>query len=496
MSAYGDLERRFRRLNALKEAAGLLQWDLFTMMPAGGAEARGEQLAALDLTCHELLNAPEIADLFTAAAEQAERLEPWARANLREMRRRWLHERALEPALVEALSKAGNACEMVWREARARGEFAMVLPKLEALLGLTRQAAAAKSQVLGCPPYDALLDQYEPGGSSARIDAIFDDLAAFLPEFLGRVLERQAAKPAPLPLEGPFPIERQRALARKLMAAVGFDFEHGRLDESLHPFCGGVPEDLRITTRYDEADFMKALMGVLHETGHAMYERGLPAEWRLQPVGEACGMAIHESQSLLIEMQACRSAEFVAHMAPLARAAFGGEGPAWEADNILRIYNRVAPGYIRVDADEVTYPAHVILRYRLEKRMIAGEMEAQDLPEAWNAAMAELLGLTPPDDALGCLQDIHWYDGAWGYFPTYTLGAMAAAQIFAAAKAARPEIPEAIGRGDFTPLMAWLGEHVHGQGSLYGTDDLIEQATGKPLDPKVFEAHLEARYLG
>jgi carboxypeptidase Taq len=280
------------------------------------------------------------------------------------------------------------------------------------------------------------------------------------------------------------------------MAAVGFDFEHGRLDTSLHPFCGGVPEDLRITTRYDEADFTKALMGVLHETGHAMYERGLPAKWRLQPVGAACGMAAHESQSLLVEMQACRDPAFVGYLAPLARAAFGGAGAAWEPDNLLRLYNRVEPGFIRVDADEVTYPAHVILRYRLEKAMIAGAMEPDELPGAWNAGMAELLGITPPDPALGCLQDIHWYDGAWGYFPTYTLGAMAAAQIFAAAVAAVPEIPEAIGRGDFAPLMAWLGENVHGLGSLHTTDALIEQATGKPLDPKVFEAHLKARYLG
>ena len=501
MSAYTRLEQRFKRLNALREAAGLLQWDMSTMMPAGGAEARGEQLAALDVTCHELLSAPETAELLEAAEGAAAEgetgeLDPWARANLREMRRHWRHETALDPALVEALSKAGNACEMVWREARAQADFAMVLPRLKELLALVRRAAAAKAEVLGCTPYDALLDLYEPGAATARIDEIFDGLAAFLPGFLSRVLERQATAPAPLALEGPFPVETQRALARRLMERVGFDFARGRLDESLHPFCGGVPEDLRITTRYDEADFTKALMGVLHETGHAMYERGLPAKWRLQPVGEARGMVVHESQSLLIEMQVCRGAGFVDYLAPLAREAFGGQGPAWEADNLLRIYNRVEPGFIRVDADEVTYPAHVILRYRLEKALIAGEMEAEDLPEAWNAAMAELLGITPPDDGVGCLQDIHWYDGAWGYFPTYTLGAMAAAQLFAAAKAAVPEIPEAISRGDFTPLMAWLGEHVHALGSLHGTDDLIERATGKPLDPKVFEAHLKARYLG
>ena len=496
MTAYQDLEARFKRLGALGEAAGLLHWDASVMMPSGGAEARGEQLAALDLTCHELIADPALADLFAAAEQEAAARDPWVCANLREMRRRWRHGTALEPALVEALSRAGNSCEMIWRKARAEADFAMVLPKLKELLGLVRQAAAAKAEALGCAPYDALLDEFEPGGSSARIDAIFDDLAAFLPGFLGQVLVRQAAAPAPLPLEGPFPLDKQRALARQLMAAVGFDFEHGRLDTSLHPFCGGVPEDLRITTRYDEADFAKALMGVLHETGHAMYERNLPAKWRLQPVGAACGMAAHESQSLLVEMQACRSAAFAGYLAPLAQQAFGGEGAAWEPDNLLRLNNRVEPGFIRVDADEVTYPAHVILRYRLEKTMIAGEMEPDDLPEAWNAGLEALLGITPPDDALGCLQDIHWYDGAWGYFPTYTLGAMAAAQIFAAATAAVPEIPEAIGRGDFAPLMAWLGENVHGLGSLHTTDGLLEHATGNPLDPKVFEAHLKARYLG
>jgi len=494
MTPYDALTRRFARLSALREAAGMLHWDMASMMPAGGAEARGEQLAALDLVCHDLLSDPAMADLF-AATDAADGLEPWRDANLRAMRRVWLHETALNPALVEAMTRARHTCEMAWRQARPAGDFAAVLPALEALLALVREVAAAKAEALGLAPYDALLDEYEPGGSAARIDEIFGGLAAFLPGFLARVLERQAAAPAPLAPPGPFPVAAQEALARRLMRAVGFDFDHGRLDTSLHPFCGGVPDDVRITTRYDEADFTTAIMGVLHETGHAMYERGLPRAWRRQPVGEACGMAIHESQSLLIEMQACRSASFMGFMAPLAREAFGGDGPAWAPDNLLRRALRVEPGLIRVDADEVTYPAHVILRYRLETRMIAGDLAPRDLPGAWNEGMEELLGIRPPDDRLGCLQDIHWYDGAWGYFPTYTLGAMAAAQLFAAAKAAVPEIPAAIGRGDFAPLMGWLREHVHALGSFYTTDDLLEHATGRPLDPKVFEAHLSARYL-
>ena len=500
MTAYEALERKFRRLNALREAAGVLHWDMSAMMPKGGAEARSEQLSALELTCHELLSGAETAELLAeaeAGAEQgAEGLDPWRRANLREMRRTWRHETALEPGLVEALTKAQHRCEMAWREARPASDFAAVLPLFTALLELVRESAAAKADTLGRAPYDALLDQFEPGGSAARIEAIFADIAAFLPDFLDKVLARQAARPAPVAPEGPFPIAKQEALARRLMRGVGFDFEHGRLDVSLHPFCGGVPDDVRITTRYDEADFTGALMGVLHETGHAMYERGLPAEWRFQPVGAAGGMALHESQSLIVEMQACRSPAFVGHLAPLARAAFGGDGPVWEADNLFGLMTRVEPGFIRVDADEVTYPAHIVLRTRLERALIAGDLASAELPGAWNDGMKELLDLTVPEDRLGCLQDIHWYDGAWGYFPTYTLGAMAAAQLFAAAKAAVPEIPAAIGRGDFAPLMAWLRENVHAHGALYTTDELLERATGTPLDPAVFKAHLSARYLG
>jgi carboxypeptidase Taq len=495
-TAYTALEPRFRRIGALDQAAGVLHWDMATMMPQGGAPARSEQLAALSVTCHELLTDPAVAELLAAAEAESESLDPWQRANLREMAREWRHGTALASDLVEALSKAGQRCEMIWRQARPAADFAAVRPSLEALLDLKREAAAAKAEAFGCAPYDALLDQYDPGLTAARIDRIFDPLADFLPGFLEQVLTKQARDPAPIALKGPFQPERQEALARKLMAIVGFDFDHGRLDRSAHPFCGGVPDDVRITTRYDEDDPLSALMAVLHETGHALYERGLPAEWRLQPVGHARGMATHEGQSLLIEMQVCRGAGFIAFAAPLIAEAFGGVGPAWQADNLTRLASRVAPGFIRVDADEVTYPAHIILRTRLERAMIAGDLRPADLPGAWNDAMKELLGLTPPDDRLGCLQDIHWYDGALGYFPTYTLGAMTAAQLFAAAKAAVPEIPDALGRGDFAPLLDWLGTQVHSKGSRPTGEELLIEATGKPLDPEVFKAHLTTRYLG
>ena len=494
VSAYERLEARYARIALLGESIGMLSWDQSVMMPEGGAAARGEQIAALAVIRHGMMTDAALSDLLDEA-EQLSGLGDWRAANLREMRRNWAHATAVPVDLVEAISKASNACETVWRTARPAADFSAVLPSLTEVLALTRQLGEAKAAALDCDLYDALLDAFEPDGRSTEIDPVFDSYADFLPDFLDDVLTRQSARPVPRLPAGPFPVAAQNQLLHRMAETVGLDFASARLDESLHPFSGGIPEDSRITTRYDESDFTLALMGVLHESGHAMYERARPAPWRRQPVGEARGMTMHESQSLLVEMQVCRSRDFLNWAAPVMRNSFEANGEGWDAENLYRHTTRVARGFIRVDADEVTYPAHVILRYRLEKAMLAGDLALADLPGAWNAGMRELLGVDPPDDRLGCLQDIHWYDGAWGYFSTYTLGAMAAAQIYATAVDAIPSIPSAIGDGDFTPLMGWLGENIHGKGSLLSTAALIESATGRPLDDIAFKAHLRARYL-
>lgn len=493
-SAYQRLTTHFRRLSALEDGLGLLHWDAAVMMPDGAAPGRGARLATLSALHHEMLTAPQMADWLADAVDSPDAANPWAQANIAEMHRAWVHAAAVPSDLVEALSLASSECERTWRTARTTSDFAAVRPKLEALLSLIRDSAQAKAEALGVSPYDALLDQYEPGGRSTDIDALFTDLEGFLPGFLQQVTEAQGK--APPPLAGPFQQSRQEALARRLMESVGFDFAYGRLDTSAHPFCGGTADDVRITTRYDENDFTTAMMGVLHETGHGLYERGLPEDWRDQPVGRARGMSIHESQSLLMEMQACRSPEFLRFAAPLYREAFAAEGEDWSADVFHARAIRVEPGYIRVDADEVTYPAHVILRYRLEKDMVEGRLSVADLPEAWNSGFTRLLGLKVPEHRLGCMQDIHWYDGAFGYFPTYTLGAMTAAQLFEAAVKAVPEIPAAIGRGDFGPLLGWLRPNVHAKASLMSTPQLLTEATGQPLDVDVFKRHLKRRYLG
>ncbi|MBM3557290.1 MAG: carboxypeptidase M32 [Alphaproteobacteria bacterium] len=492
MTAYQDLEARFHRLYALRGAAAVLQWDSSTMMPKGGAKARAEQLAQLNLVCHEALIDPALADLLNRAEAHPHALDSWQGANLREMRRQWRHANAVPPRLVEDLTRSATACEHYWREARARNDFAGLAPLLESLLALVREAALAKAGAFGLSPYDALLDEYEPGLSAARIDHLFDELATFLASALPEAVEKAAA---PSALPGPFPAETQRRIGLRFMADLGFDFDRGRLDISHHPFTGGVPDDVRLTTRYDETDFTKGLMGVLHETGHGLYESGLPEQWRHQPVGQAVGMVLHESQSLLVEMQVCRGDAFLTWAAPQLAEAFGGLGAGWKPESLARLYRRVRPGLIRVDADEVTYPAHIILRYRLERALIDGRMGVRDLPEAWRAGMKDLLGIAPPDDRDGCMQDIHWPSGAFGYFPTYTLGALAAAQLFAAARRQDKTIEAGIAKGDFAPLLAWLRKNVHALGSLKHTDEVLTAATGAPLGIEAWRRHIEARYL-
>ena len=496
MTPYLSLERLFGRLRSLNDAAGILGWDAQTLMPAGAAEGRAEQLATLRGLAHDLLAAPSTADLLAAAEARIADLDAWQAANLAEMRRAHAHAVAVPGDLVEAESKAASASEMAWREARAMSDFTILAPHLAEVLRLARAVGEAKGAALGLAPYDALLDQYDPGLRRARIDPLFDRLRAEIPGLIRAACERQARQGPPPALGGAFPVAGQRALGEALMRDLGFDFARGRLDTSLHPFCGGATSDVRITTRYAEGDFTRSLMGVLHETGHALYEQGRPRAWLGQPVGDARGMTLHESQSLLIEMQACRTPEFMHHLAPALKGAFGAEAAALDPARLHRIFTRVEPGFIRVDADEVTYPAHILLRYDLERAMVDGDLAVADLPAAFDAGVAALLGLAVPDDARGCLQDIHWPGGAFGYFPTYTLGAAAAAQLFEAATAAEPGIRPGLARGDFGPLLGWLRGNVHEKGSSRGTDAILEEATGRPLGLDAYLAHLRRRYLG
>jgi carboxypeptidase Taq len=489
MTAYQNLTKRFARIATLNEAASVVSWDQAAMMPPGGAAARADQMAVLAGLSHELLTHPDMADDLGAVERPN---NEWDAANLALMETAYKRAVALPGDLVEAVSRAGSVCETIWRAARPASDFAAVRESLTEVVKLTREAAEILGQALGTSPYDALLTGYQRGITAAEVSQIFAGYEAFLQKALPQAEEIQARQPPAALPAGPYNADAQEMICRQLSEAAGLDYNHARLDRSAHPFCGGTPTDIRITNRYDEQDFCAALMGVLHETGHAMYEQNLPTDWRRQLVGEAAGMAAHESQSLIIEMQTVRSDAYLSYLAPVLTAAFRKEITVPALKRRLRHVER---SFIRVEADEMTYPAHVILRFWLEQALISGDLAVADLPGAWNEGFEKLLGVAVPNDRVGCLQDIHWHCGLIGYFPTYTLGAMAAAQLMAAARVAAPGLDAGFEKGDLSPLLAWLKANVHGHGARLGFNELLTKATGESLNPAAFEAHLTRRYL-
>lgn len=490
-TAYQAVEAQFSDLALMGSVSSVLGWDAATCMPDGAAELRGKQLAFLAGLSHARISEPALAEQLAAAEADAAGLDSWQRANLREMRRHWTHRTCLPAALVTEMAQLTTEAEHAWRAFRKENDFKGFLPYLSRIVALTQETAQVKAGVLGLAPYDALMDGYSPGLRMADIDRWFGELADFLPGAIDDALARQPALP---PSPGEASKERQESLARKLMEALGFDFQHGRLDTSTHPFCGGFPGDVRITTRYDEAHFMESLLGVVHETGHALYESNLPEAWRMQPVGEALGMAMHESQSLFVEMQLCRSAAFFRFALPLLKAELGMAEDVTASQLHTRAIH-VKRSLIRVGADEMTYPLHIILRYELEKALISGDLTPADLPGAWNDGMQRLLGIRPPSDAEGCLQDIHWPGGAFGYFPSYTVGALIAAQLREAMEKTLGPLEALVEKGSFAPIIGWLKQHVHGQASLYSMKELLEKATGEALSTAPFLTHIQRRYL-
>lgn len=494
MTHYDQLTQHFRKIAHFNHLEAICSWDQAALMPPGGNAARGEALAELAVLIHTQASAPQLAEWFAAA--EREPLSQAQHLSLAAMRRRWRQLTLLPADLVQAKSLAASRCEHSWRTQRRDNDWQGFLPNFTEVVRLAREEAAVRAGHAGGSPYDALLDLYEPGMSSAQLDVLFGHIKSWLPALILQVEERQQSRSCRIP-EGPFPIELQKKLGIELMGLLGFDFDHGRLDVSTHPFCGGVPTDVRITTRYDEADFMTALLGVIHETGHARYEQNLPREWAGLPVGEARSMGVHESQSLFFEMQLARSREFTQLLAPAAAKALGRESdPAFRADNIHVFNTRMKRGFIRVNADEVTYPAHVILRYEIERALMEGAMEAADVPAAWNDKMQAYLGLATANNYRdGCMQDIHWTSGSFGYFPSYTLGAIYAAQQFAAAQRAIPDLRDKIGRGELNGLFDWLRSNIWSKASTLTTEELLISATGSGLDAGYFRRHLEQRYL-
>jgi carboxypeptidase Taq len=496
--SFAKLDELCRKLEALEHAQAMLSVDEAVQMPAGGGEKRAEAMAMLAGMAHEMATAPEVGD-WLAAAEQ-EPLDTMQAAAVREFRRVYTNATCLSSAFVRRQVNARVRSEQLWRELRPTGDWAGFLPAFDGIVAIVREEAALRSEALKLSPYDALIEQHDPGSRVAEIAPLFAELKAFLKDFIPHAMEHQAAKRLARPekpLHPPYPVEKQKTLGLAMMEAIGFDFNHGRLDISHHPFCGGVPTDVRMTTRYTASEFLSSLMGILHETGHGLYEQGLPSDWAHWPVGRARGMAMHESQSLFVEKQIARSAEFWEWALPMVREHLGPDAlPGWDLEDVMAHVHRIEPGLIRVDADEATYPLHVILRFEIEQELVGGVLAPRDVPEAWDARMRDYLGLATLDNPKdGPLQDVHWPSGAFGYFPSYTLGALIAAQLWAALERDHPAAREDMRHGRFVALNDWRREKVWSQGSRWSTPELLKRATGEALSARPFMSHLKRRYL-
>ena len=490
---YDELTSTWTRLHRLSHLQSIAGWDQAANMPPKGNEARAAALAEMAALLHRMRTDAKLPDQLSRAEQEP--LSDLQRANLREMHRQWRASNALPESLVQRQQMATSRCEHAWRRQRPANDWAGFVENFRPVLALAREEAELLSQLNGVRKYDAMMDRFEPGMTCAQVDRVFGEVRQWLPGLIRQVTERQARESVIAPV-GPFPIAAQKALCEQVIRHLGFDFEAGRLDVSAHPFCGGVPEDVRMTTRFREDDFLGSLMGTVHETGHGRYEQNLPRDLLGQPVADARSMALHESQSLSFEMQLGSHPGFVKNLAPLVQQAFGTQ-PAFEPANLHKLMTRVKPGLIRVDADEVTYPAHIILRYEIERPLLEGDIQPEDVPALWDAKMMELLGVdTRGNFSNGPLQDVHWPEALFGYFPCYSLGAMYAAQWFAAMRRAMPDLDARIAAGELNAVFDWLRNNIWTQASRWTTDELAIRASGEALNPAHFKAHLEARYLG
>jgi carboxypeptidase Taq len=492
--AYAELIRRAKEYSLLASCAGVLGWDERTYMPRKGSAHRAEQMALLARMTHEMLTVPEIGTLLAEIEESPLVGEPDSipAVNVREIRRSYDRAVKLPKELVEELARVTTRAQQIWQEARQANDFAMFQPWLEKIVHLKRQEAAA----IGYQhvPYDALLDEYEPGATTAEITNVFASLRQELVPLVGAIMASGRRAPREI-LERDYPVERQQTFGHEAAAAIGFDFQAGRLDVTTHPFCSGIgPGDCRITTRYNPRRFNDAFFGVLHESGHGIYDQGLDPEQFGTPMGTATSLGIHESQSRLWENQVGRSRAFWEYFFPRARQTFPEALGDVPPEDFVFAINDVQPSYIRVEADEATYNMHIILRFELEQALVSGDLKPADVPAAWNEKFARSFALTPPSEALGCLQDIHWSMGGIGYFPTYTLGNLYAAQLMEQARVDLGDLDADFRQGQFGRLKNWLNEKVHRPGQRYRAAELCRRVTGKSLSHVPLLTYLHRKY--
>lgn len=492
---YERLVSELKKVSLFGSCGSVLGWDEQANMPPKGGEHRANQLSLLAGMGHQMATSPELGDLITeleSLKSFADSEEPQA-VVMSEARREYDRATKLPQTLVEEMSRVTSLGQQAWIEARKHKNFSEFQPWLEKIVGLKREEAEAIGYE-GGQPYDALLDAYEPGASTAEIDAVFTAFRAPLVELLNEIADSPVKADAAL-LERSYPIDQQKAFALEAAAAIGFNFEAGRLDIAAHSFCSGIgPGDCRLTTRYDEHHFPGAFFGTLHEAGHGIYEQGLDAEWYGTAIGESASLGIHESQSRMWENLVGRSQPFWQHFYSRAQHYFPSALGDVSPDKFHLAINDVRPTFIRVEADEVTYNLHIMLRFELEQLLISGDLAPADVPAVWDEKFTESFGITPPDVSQGCLQDVHWGHGLIGYFPTYALGNMYASQIYNQAEKELGDLGQMFANGEFLPLKIWLNEKIHKNGRRYKANRLVEVVTGESLSYEPLLAHLRNRF--
>ncbi len=489
--SYEDFIDEVKTVSRIQAIQGQLGWDQQVMMPPNGANARADTLAWLSGRAHETLTSKKMEDLIYELEKNISKLDDDQKTNVTEMRRTFDKSTKLPAEFIEKVTKTRSKGMGVWAEARKNNDFDLFAPLLGELVNLAREKISYLDK--GNTPYDTLLDDYEVGLTVDYLDPLFAELKEGLIEILNKIMN--AKKQQISKLDMTFPVKNQEAFCLKISEQMGFDFNSGRMDTSSHPFSIGISVgDTRITTRYDENEPFSCLYAVMHETGHGLYEQGLPDEFALTPRGTAISLGVHESQSRLWENQIGRTEEFWKYSLPLFQKEFPDFPKDIDAAQMNLIANQVEPSFIRVEADEVTYNLHIILRYEIEKQLFNGTLDVNDLPKVWNEMFKEWFGLDVENDSNGVLQDIHWSMGAFGYFPTYTLGNLYAAQLFDSMKNEFEDVNKMIEKGNWSPLLKWLREHIHEKGRLYNPSDLIENATGKKPSSAPFLKYLNEKY--
>lgn len=479
-----------KKIAALYSASGVLGWDQEVNMPPNGAALRAEQNAVISGIAHELRTNQKYIDNLQVLLEN-KTLSAAEQCNIRETWRGIDRSRKFSKEFVENLSKVISASFTAWHKARSENKFEIFAPHLEKLVAIKKEEAS----IVGYKdhPYDALIDEYEPGTKVADLDILFTDVKNQLVDFTKKIMNKPKSDDSFFYQE--FPFEGQRDFCKQLLTDMGYDWNSGRMDIAPHPFCiGFYPHDTRITYRYKTTDLSEIIWSITHEGGHALYEQGLKVEFAGLPAGGAISLAIHESQSRLWENNVSRSKEYWEHYMPLLRTFFPGKLDKVTGNDFYKACNKVEPSLIRTNADELTYHFHIMIRYGIEKRLMDGSLSVNDLPKVWNESYKNYLGIDVPSDSDGCLQDVHWSHGSIGYFPTYSLGSFYAAQFFDAAKRDLPTLKEDIGKGELLGLREWLRDNIHQHGMIFSAEEICKRVTGEPLNFSHFMNYAKEKY--